>query len=73
MVLDDEITAEEIEGALIRIKRGKRGGLDDISTEHLQLGGELLKVWLKQIVNAIIFLEVIPACLKASLYDQTHL
>ena len=54
MVLDDEITMEEIESAIRTIKRGKRGGMDNISAEHLQHGGELPKVWPKQVFNAVI-------------------
>ena len=57
-VLDDEIVMEEIESAIKRIKRGKRAGRDNICTEHLLYGGELLKVWPNQVFNAIIFLEV---------------
>ena len=71
-VLDDEIDVEEIEGAVERIERGKSAGRDNICAEHLLYGGELLKVWLKQVFNTIISFEEIPNCLKTSLI-QTHL
>ena len=71
-VLDDEIVMEEI-GAIKRIKHRKRAGRDNIYTEHLLYGGELLKVWPKQVFNAIIFLEETPNCLKTNPAYQTHL
>ena len=66
-VLDDEIVMEEIEGVIKRIKQGKRAGRDNICAKHLLYGGELLKVWLKQMFNTIISFEEIPNCLKTSL------
>ena len=71
-VLDDEIVMEEIEGAIKRIKRGKRAGRDNICAEHLLYGGELLKVWLKQVFNTIISFEEIPNCLKTSLIKPIY-
>ena len=71
-VLDDEIVVEEIEGAIKRIKRGKRAGRDNICAEHLLYGGELLKVWLKQVFNTIISFEEIPNCLKTSLIKPIY-
>ena len=71
-VLDDEIMMEEIEYTIRRIKRGKRGGLDNVSAEHLQYGGEFLKIWLKQVFNAIITLEEIPNYLKVSLFIRAR-
>lgn len=56
-VLDDEIVMEEIESAIKRIKRGKRAGRDNICAEHLLYRCDLLKVWLKQVFNTIIFLQ----------------
>ncbi len=71
-VLDDEIMMEEIECAIRRIKRGKSGGMDNISGEHLQHRGEVLQVWLKQVFNAIITFEEIPKCLKISLIKPIY-
>ena len=69
-VLDDEIVTEEIEAAIKRLERGIRAGKDNIYTEHLLYGSELLKVWLKQVFNAIISPEEIPIFFKTY---QTHL
>lgn len=49
-ILDEEIIIEEIEGALKKLNKREKG---NICTDCLLYGGELLKVWLKQIFNAI--------------------
>ena len=40
-VLDDEIVMEENEGAIKRLKRGRRASRDNICAKHLLYGGEL--------------------------------
>ena len=50
----------------------KERGEDNISAEHLKYGGEWLKVWLKQIFNAIIYLEAIPGSFKTSLIKPIY-
>ena len=71
-VLDGEVVIEEIEGFIKRIKRGKRPGRDNICAEHLLYGGEILKVWLKQVSNTIISFEEIRNCLKISLIKPIY-
>lgn len=71
-IVDEDLMIEEIEWALKHIKCGKRGGEDNISAEHLKYGGEWLKVWLKQIFNAIIYLEAIPGSFKTSLIKPIY-
>jgi len=63
-ILDSEICAEEIEAALKSMKKGKSGGADGLSPEHLAYGGETLKCWLRKVFNIILSLEEIPDCLK---------
>ena len=62
-IVDDVITTEEVEFALKRLKCRKAGGIDCLLPEHLKYGGSLLTIWLKQIFNAFIQLEHIPACI----------
>ena len=50
-IIDDEFSVEEIEAALKKLKLGKASGIDGLQSEHLKLGGSLLVLWLKQIIN----------------------
>ena len=67
LLLDTEISLEEIEHALKLLKPRKSGGPDGLSPEHVMYGGDVLKLWLKKIYNRIIELEDLPSCLKAGL------
>ena len=71
-VIDDEISVEEIEFSLKKLKCGKRGGEDGITAEHLRYGGEWLKLWMKKIFNSVISSEQIPSCMKVSLIKPIY-
>ena len=60
-ILDIPFTIEEIEFALKKLKKGKSGGIDGLQPEHLKYGGPCLSVWLKNILNASVRMELIPA------------
>ena len=63
--LDVPFTEEEVECILQKkMKLKKASGPDDLTTEHLRYGGQVIVVWLMEILNAIIELEQIPATLK---------
>ena len=66
-VFDCEITVEEIEQALKRLKLRKASGQDGIVSEHLKFGGQMLVIWLKQVLNAIVEMEEIPQSFKHSI------
>ena len=59
--LEDPLTPDEIVQALKRLKRGKAGGRDNLSPEHLKFGGSVLQKWLLKVLQAIVHLEQIPA------------
>ena len=46
ILLEDPLTPDEIVQALKRLKRGKAGGPDNLSPEHLKFGGSVLQRWL---------------------------
>ena len=48
-ILDTEINIEEIEGAIKTLKLGRLGGLNSLDAEHICYGGEVLKLWLKNL------------------------
>ena len=50
--------------AVARLKEGKSAGLNGLQGEHLKFGGNAVVVWLKEVLNAIIELEVVPEVLK---------
>ncbi len=64
MILDTPFSIDEVSCALKRLKAGKAGEHDGLQPEHLKHGGEALKIWVRQICNSIIELEVIPDVLK---------
>ena len=57
MILDVSFCAEEV-------KPGKSAGHDMIDPEHIKYGGEILKIWIHEICNAIVELEHVPESLK---------
>ena len=62
-IIDDDVTIEEIEASIKKLKPGKAEGIDGLQSEHLKFGGPLLTLWLKQIFCAFIKLEQIPSSL----------
>ena len=63
-VLDVPFCSEEIDGAMRKLKSGKTAGHDLLQSGHLKHGGEVLKIWIKQVCNADIELENVPDSLK---------
>ena len=45
-------------------KSGKSAGHDLLQPKHLKHGGEVLKVWIQQVCNAVVELESMPDSLK---------
>ena len=66
-ILDVPFTVEEVEKAIIRLKRRKAPGPDNLMAEHLIEGGQSVVVCLTNILNAIIDLEAIPDSFKSGL------
>ena len=63
-LLDDPFSAEEVAGAVLKLKGRKAPDPDGLMAEHLKVGGEAVVIWLMRIVNATVELEVIPDVLK---------
>ena len=64
VLLDVPFSAEEVSAALMRLNNRKAAGPDGLMAEHLKLGGESVVIWLMNILNAVIELEVVPDVLK---------
>ena len=63
-LLDVPFAAEEVSGAVTRLKGRKAPGPDGLMAEHLKSGGEVVVIWLMRILNAVIELEAVPEVLK---------
>ena len=72
MILDVPFCAEEVEAALKRLKPGKSAGHDMIDPEHIKYGGEILKIWIQQVCNAIVELEHVPESLKLGIVTPIY-
>ena len=59
-IIDDNFTAEEIEESIRKLKENKAGGIDGLPPKHLEYGGPLLILWLKQIFCAFGQFEQVP-------------
>ena len=63
---------EEIEHALNKLKLKKAADHSGITSEHLKYGGHHLKLWLQQIMNAIVNLESIPEHLNLAILSPVY-
>ena len=63
-MLDVPFSAEEVAGAVRKLKGKKAPGQDGLMAEHLKAGGGAVVIWLTRTLNVIIELEVIPDALK---------
>ena len=63
-LLDVLFSAEEVAGAVRKLKGKKAPGQDGLMAEHLKAGGEAVVIWLTRTLNVTIELEVIPDVLK---------
>ena len=70
-LLDVPFVAEEVARAVARLKGRKAPGPDGLMAEHLKEGGEVMVVWLSNILNAVVDLEVVPSTLKSGV-SSTH-
>ena len=66
-LLDVPFTSDEVKAAIGRLKCGKAAGPDGVVAEHLKYAGESMVIWLMNVMNAIVELEVIPDSLKQGL------
>ena len=64
LILDTDITIEEVEAAVKSLKLGKSGGADKLNPEHLKYGGHTLHSWLLRVFTAVVHFETIPPSLK---------
>ena len=72
MLLDTPFTAEEVDNALRRLKPGKAAGHDLLQPEHLKYGGEVIRIWVQQISNAIVELESVPDALRMGIVTPIY-
>ena len=64
LLLDVPFTVDEVKAAIRKLKCGMAAGLDGLVAEHLKYAGESMVIWLRNIMNALIELEMIPGFLK---------
>ena len=64
MLLDVPFSAEEVSAAVSKLQCGKAAGPDGLMAEHLKAGGEMVVIWLLNVLNTIVELEVILDVLK---------
>ena len=69
-LLDVPFTSDEVKAAIGRLKCGKAAGPDGVVAEHLKYAGESMVIWLMNVMNAIVELEVIPDSLKQGLLKR---
>ena len=63
-ILDVPFLPEEVNAAIIRLKRNSSAGPDSLSPQHLIYAGTLFKSWLCNVFNAIVNFEAIPSHFK---------
>ena len=61
MLLDVPFSAEEVSAAVSKLKAT---GPDGLMAEHFKAGGEVVVIWLLNVLNTLVELEVIPDVLK---------
>ena len=54
------------------LKLGKGAGPDGLSPEYIFYCGEVLKLWLKKIINCIVTLEEVPSYLMEGVVIPVH-
>ena len=69
---DIPITVVEIQLAIAQLKKKKAKDESGLVTEHLQLGGHYLEVYMASIINAIICRRDIPYLLKSGILHPIH-
>ena len=62
--LDVPFTAQEVYHAVNIMKLNKSADPDNITAEHLRYGGKMVIVWLTGLLNFVVHIVQVPACLK---------
>ena len=70
--LDWDISVEEIEAMIHKLKKGKSPGPNGLTAEHITYGGTSITLWLKYIFNHILSCETIPHCFKLSITTPSY-
>ena len=65
--LDVPFSAEEVATAVKKLKGRKAAGPDGLTAEHFKESGDVMVIWLVNILNAVVDLEVVPSTLKSVL------
>ena len=63
-VVDVPFTTKEVADVVKKLKSRKAAGPDGLAAEHLKEGGGVVTLWLTDILNAVVDLEVVPDVLK---------
>ena len=63
-ILDSPFSEEEIQEAILHLKKDSAGGPDLLSPQHLLYSGPLFRKWLCQLFNNTLELEAIPSAFK---------
>lgn len=64
LILASLFEVEEIEAAILHLKKNSSGSHDQLSPRHLSYSGPLFKNWICKIFNTILTLEDIPSSFK---------
>ncbi len=64
-VLDVPFSDEEVAMAVWKLKGRKAVGPDSLIGEHLKEGRQPIVVWLRNILNSVVELEVVPGAMKS--------
>ena len=67
MLLDVSLLAEVL-AVVSKLKCGKAAGPDGLMAEHLKAGGEVVVIWLLNVLNTIVKLEVIKRGVVVPVY-----
>ena len=71
--LDIPFSNDEVNHILQKqMKLNKSTGPDNLTTEHLRYGGNIVVTWLTEILNSIIELEQIPSPLKSGITTKVE-
>ena len=71
-VLDAEITTQEVEVAITKVKHSKATGLDEIPGELIKLGGTRFLSFLTQLFNAMYDTQIFPSDWSKSVMVPIH-
>ena len=64
-VLGVPFSVEEVATAVRKLKGRKAAGPDGLTAEHFKESGDVMVIWLVNILNAVVDMEVVPSTLKS--------